>query len=482
ASPAVSTATAPSAIAASPASAAMIAIVVGDGRRVRGSSTGDHATSAKWSGSAERSPSRTDTCTTGISEAVSMVRDHVSDGSCRSLGRCRPILPLVIDACRTRERRSPSPSLPAAETTPAPPPAASPPGFASLPLFIVAPRRPTGHNEGVVATIPQRYDNRLAEFAQTLNDALNLTLPARITAAISGAPPDQAAAIETPDHSNVVRVLELAREQTAADAAVAIVGSKQEPILATVGLSQTEVAQVGGLGVPDYRGARAIQVSFNGDDAPRNANPIRGGLAIPLLDSPTDPGMLAVLTRTPDRRFSEVDITSLENVLSITRPALETSLELREPDPVPERDPLTDLYDRPAFHALLDREIGRARGRREHLALLMLDVDRLTTINARIGHLAADGVLAKLAEVLSDVSGPRDLPCRIGGGRFGVLLSQADSRDAERLYERFQAALRERPLPEIGVVSFSGGAAELLPKDDATALIVRTDAALALAK
>jgi len=360
-------------------------------------------------------------------------------------------------------------------------------GVLCLTLLVLSLRRMLGRHEQVVTTMLQRYDHRLAEFAQTLNDALNQTLPARITAAISGAPTDAPAAVDGPDHSNVVRVLELAREQTSADAAVAIVGTKQEPILATVGLSQSEVAQVGGLGVPDYRGARAIQVSFNSDDAPHGGNhvgggPIRGGLAIPLLDSATDPGMLAVLTRTPDRRFSEIDITSLENVLSITRPTLETSLELREPDPVPERDPLTDLYDRPAFHALLDREIGRARGRREHLALLMLDVDRLTTINARIGHLAADGVLATIARVLNDVAGPRDLPCRIGGGCFGVLLSQADSRDAERLFEQLQAALRERPLPEIGVVSFSGGVADLLSNDDATALIVRADAALALAK
>jgi diguanylate cyclase (GGDEF)-like protein len=355
-------------------------------------------------------------------------------------------------------------------------------GTLGLTLLVLALRRMLGRHEEVVTTMLQRYDHRLAEFAQTLSDALNQTLPARITAAISGTPVDAPAAVEAPDHTSVVRVLELAREQTAADAAVAIVGTKQEPILATVGLSQTEVAQVGGLGVPDYRGARAIQVSFNGDDAPRDGMPIRSGLAIPLLDSPTDPGMLAVLTRTPDRQFSELDITSLENVLSVTRPALETSLELREADPVPERDPLTDLYDRPAFHALLDREIGRARGRREQLALLVLDVDRLTTINARIGHLAADEVLATVARVLNDVAGPRDLPCRIGGGRFGVLLSLADSRDAEALFDRLQAALRERPLPKLGVVSFSGGVAELLPKDDATALIVRADAALALAK
>jgi diguanylate cyclase (GGDEF)-like protein len=353
-------------------------------------------------------------------------------------------------------------------------------GTLGLTFLVLALRRMLGRHETVVATMLQRYDHRLAEFAQTLNDALNQTLPARITAAISGTPVDLPAV--EPDHSSVVRVLELAREQTAADAAVAIVGTKQEPILATVGLSQTEVAQVGGLGVPDYRGARAIQVSFNGDDAPREGKPIRSGLAIPLLDSATDPGMLAVLTRTPDRQFSELDITSLENVLSVTRPALETTLELKEADPVPERDPLTDLYDRPAFHALLDREIGRARGRREQMALLVLDVDRLTTINARIGHLAADEVLAKVARVLNDVAGPRDLPCRIGGGRFGVVLAQADSRDAEALFDRLQAALRDRPLPNLGVVSFSGGVAELLPKDDATALIVRADAALALAK
>ena len=353
-------------------------------------------------------------------------------------------------------------------------------GVACLILFVLAIRRTLARSEEVVSTMLERYDYRLAEFAQTLSDALNQTLPARITAAISGTPAESTS-VESPDHSSVVRVLELAREQTAADAAVAIVGTREDPILATVGLSQAEVNQVGGLGVPDYRGARAIQVSFSSDEG-SGPTPIRGGLAVPLLDSATEPGMLAVLTRTPDRRFSEIDITSLENVLSISRPALETSLELREPDPVPERDPLTDLYDRPAFHALLDLEIGRARGRREQMALLMLDVDRLTTINARIGHLAADEVLATIARVLRDVAGPRDLACRIGGGRFGVVLSQADSRDAEGLFERLQSALRDRPLPNLGVVSFSGGVAELLPNDDATALIVRADAALGLAK
>src|SRR6187431_272528 len=106
-------------------------------------------------------------------------------------------------------------------------------GAVCLTLFVLALKRTLARQEEVVSTMLERYDYRLAEFAQTLSDALNQTLPARITAAISGTP-SESPAIESPDHSSVVRVLELAREQTAADAAVAIVGTRDDPILATV--------------------------------------------------------------------------------------------------------------------------------------------------------------------------------------------------------------------------------------------------------
>lgn len=361
-------------------------------------------------------------------------------------------------------------------------------GILSLALFLLAFRRVLGRQEEIVTGMLYRYDNRLAEFAQTLNDALNQTLPARITAAISGSlasmagPQPAPADRQLPDHG-LMRLLELARERTSSDAAVAVVGNAaSEPVLATVGLSEAEAAQVGTMGVPDYRGARAIQVSFAGDAEGTRGAGIRTGLAVPLLDEPGQPGMLAVLTRSSDKQFSEIDITTLEDVLSVTRPALETALELREPDPVPERDPLTNLYDRPAFHALLEREISRARRGGDTLSLLVLDVDRLTSLNARIGQLAADGVLARVAGLLRDVAGPADLSCRVGGGRFAVLLPGSDSRDAERLFERLQATLRQQSFDDAGQATVSGGVAELLRTDDAAAMIVRADAALGLAK
>jgi diguanylate cyclase (GGDEF)-like protein len=351
-------------------------------------------------------------------------------------------------------------------------------------LFFVATRRLLVQQESVVGTMLGRYDDRLGQFAQALNDGL-----ARIQQQISdGHERDDVRAAGNdvsaiPEHG-VMRLLELARQRMEVDAAVAVVSDpRREPILATVGLSQAEVAQVGRMGIPDYRGARALQVAFNGEaETPPGHRPIRSGLAVPLLGQEHNPGMLAVLTRAPDRRFSEQDISTLEDVVSGSRLALETALELHEPDPVPERDPLTELYDRRAFHALLDREIARARNARQDLSLLMLDVDRLTTINAHIGHLGADEVLVRIAGLLSEVTGKDDLACRIGGGRFGVLVPRGEMRDAERLFERLQNLLHHRPFPDIGVVTVSGGIAGLLADDDAAALLGRADSALGLAK
>jgi len=73
-------------------------------------------------------------------------------------------------------------------------------GGLCLVFFVLAIKRTLARQQDVVSTMLERYDYRLAEFAQTLSDALNQTLPARITAAISGTPPtESASALESPD-------------------------------------------------------------------------------------------------------------------------------------------------------------------------------------------------------------------------------------------------------------------------------------------
>ena len=209
----------------------------------------------------------------------------------------------------------------------------------SVVLFVLALRRLLTRQADVTEAMLRRYDDRLAGFAQTLNDALSSMQTAR---------PVPALELES-DPEPMVRALELARERTAADGAIALVsGTKGVPIVATVGLSESETNHIARMGFPDYRGARAIEVGFAGDlVAPEGEEPVRSGLVMPLLDEEGPQSLLGVLTRDRDRRFSEEDVDSLHDLVQ----------RARESEPVQQPD--SERYQpRPA---LRPARVARAR-------------------------------------------------------------------------------------------------------------------------
>ena len=344
----------------------------------------------------------------------------------------------------------------------------------SVVLFVLAVRRLLSRQADVTAAMLGRYDDRLAGFAQTLNDALSALQSARPVAALE---------LDS-DPEPMVRALELARERTSADGAIALVsGAKGTPIVATVGLSESETNHIARMGFPDYRGARAIEVGFSGDlVAPDGEEPVRSGLVMPLLDEDGPQSLLGVLTRDRGRRFSEEDVDGLHDLVQRARPPIARSLDLREADVVPELDMLTSLLDRQSFAAVLDREILRARLAHHPLALLVIDVDRLTWLNARIGILAADGVLLEFAKRLQAVTHRLDYAFRLGGGKFAVLRPGSEGGDAHELFDTLRTALANEPVGDAGHVSVSGGITELLPQDDHESFAARAEAALVEAK
>jgi diguanylate cyclase (GGDEF)-like protein len=345
----------------------------------------------------------------------------------------------------------------------------------SLLLFVLAIRRLLTRQAEVTVTMLRRYDERLAEFAQTLNDALT---------AIQRTPALATLDLED-DPEPMMRTLEVARERTGAQGAIALVtAGSGTPIAATVGLSESETNHIARMGFPDYRGARAIEVSFAGDlVAPDGLDPVRGGLVMPLLDEDDAPqSMLGVLSREKGHRFSEEDVDALDDLVRAARPPIARALSLRKPDVVPELDMLTNLLDRQSFPSVLEREIVKSRLANQPLSLLVVDVDRLTTLNARIGILATDGVLLELAKRLRGVTHRLDYAFRLGGGKFAVLRPGSETIDARELFESFRADLAGHPIGDVGVVSVSGGVAELVARDDAGSFVARAESALAHAK
>jgi diguanylate cyclase (GGDEF)-like protein len=344
----------------------------------------------------------------------------------------------------------------------------------SLLLFVIAIRRLLTRQAEVTVTMLRRYDDRLAEFAQTLNDALSAIQQ----------PAAQATLDIGDDPEPMMRTLEVARERTAAHGAIALVtAGNGTPMVATVGLSESETNHIARMGFPDYRGARAIEVAFAGDlVGPEGQEPVRAGLVMPLLGDEGPKSLLGVLTRDKGRRFSEEDVDALDELVKAARPPITRALNLREPDVVPELDMLTSLLDRQSFPTVLEREIVRARLASQPLSLLVADVDRLTTLNSRIGVLAADGVLLELAKRLRAVAHRLDYAFRLGGGKFAVLRPGSEAAQARELFESFRTELERHPIGDVGVVSVSGGVAELMPRDDAGSFVARAESALAHAK
>jgi diguanylate cyclase (GGDEF)-like protein len=75
-----------------------------------------------------------------------------------------------------------------------------------------------------------------------------------------------------------------------------------------------------------------------------------------------------------------------------------------------------------------------------------------------------------------------DIPCRVGGDEFAVILPESSLEDVERFFQRLQLAVQGQPIGRIPNLGISAGMAELGRDDDATSLFRRVDQALYRAK
>lgn len=110
------------------------------------------------------------------------------------------------------------------------------------------------------------------------------------------------------------------------------------------------------------------------------------------------------------------------------------------------RDELTGLYNRRHFYQMVERELQKARTTKEPLALIIMDLDGLKTINDEYGHGVGDIVLANLGRAITKVTRGDDLPARLGGDEFGVVMPGTDKRGAFALAQRLWSELEQTPM------------------------------------
>ncbi|QYC11694.1 PleD family two-component system response regulator [Brevundimonas nasdae] len=227
-----------------------------------------------------------------------------------------------------------------------------------------------------------------------------------------------------------------------------------------------------------FDGLRVLALSKSGDarrapvlavvdpmDRARMVKALELGAA-DVVNRPIDPDELSARARTQIRRKRYTDFL---------RDKLDSSLELAV------TDALTGLHNRRYMTGQLDALVNRAVHGGSSVALLVLDIDHFKLVNDGFGHDAGDEVLIEFAVRLATNVRAVDLPCRLGGEEFVVVMPGADLEDAGRVAERIRRDVASQPFRIMGgkemlTITISiGVAATCGPHDTPELLLKRAD-------
>ncbi len=125
-------------------------------------------------------------------------------------------------------------------------------------------------------------------------------------------------------------------------------------------------------------------------------------------------------------------------------------------------DPLTTLYNRRYFEDSIEKEFTRANRQKQPFSIIGIDLDHLKQINDKYGHVYGDLAIKQIASVLKQNARSIDVPARIGGEEFDVLLPGIDSKGAMIAAERIRKAIEATPIETVGTITASLGVATFL--------------------
>ena len=178
-------------------------------------------------------------------------------------------------------------------------------------------------------------------------------------------------------------------------------------------------------------------------------------IAIPLYPSNNPFGVMMVFSPREDVTDKELNFLSLfanQVEMAITIANLFENLKKEAVT-----DSLTELYNRRYFNQALQKEAERAQRLHQPFSIISLDLDYLKKINDTYGHFFGDLAIRTIADILKKNARSIDIPARLGGEEFSVLLPGVDSSGAMIAAERIRAAIEAQELDTIGHITASVG-------------------------
>jgi diguanylate cyclase (GGDEF)-like protein len=150
-------------------------------------------------------------------------------------------------------------------------------------------------------------------------------------------------------------------------------------------------------------------------------------------------------------------------------------------------DELTGLFNRRAFENLVVSLIDAGSGVQVSHILCFLDLDHFKQVNDTFGHAMGDGLLQKIAIILTKNFRPTDIIARRGGDEFAVIILNCPVMEAQKKLERLRCEIAGIVIEENGKqvgISLSAGLVSFSNQSgiDINELLIRADNACYAAK
>lgn len=151
-------------------------------------------------------------------------------------------------------------------------------------------------------------------------------------------------------------------------------------------------------------------------------------------------------------------------------------------------DFLTMCGNRIKCDKVIPEEIAVAHSSGDHLSIIMFDIDHFKNFNDTYGHTVGDDVLRTFGFILNANVRSTDTVIRWGGEEFLIICPNTDLNEAVKLADKIRSVLADKEIivrktkENIGVITVSGGVAQIHPNDDYLSFIDRADSAMYTAK
>ncbi len=209
----------------------------------------------------------------------------------------------------------------------------------------------------------------------------------------------------------------------------------------------------------------------------------RSIVCVPLINKGRVLGVIELVNKIEEGRFTEFDMRLLKIIADFTAIAVDNANNFEKVNELVITDDHTSLYNVRYMYDFLSREVENTIRSGSALSLIFFDLDHFKNINDTYGHMCGSSILKEIGYFLKKIIRPQDVPIRYGGDEFIIILPNTGKQEAFEYAQKLREdILNHRFLNNMGLnlqVKASYGVATL-PDDamDRNTLIALADSAM----